>query len=183
MQTFFVFCQNTSSRIAKTEIYVSTGKLGRKVIFIEKLVGVLPSFRIEKKTFGLLAKIFWQLCENCFQCVHRVILRSFFEKQIPFIILANWATPFWHWVGDFRAGLSEKLAKFLIISGYWAKNVRSFDEKKAVGLPKLLSTCLQEQFEKLFFLKKSLKFLSSFFSGTKRKLTLLGLSEVSSTCP
>ena len=127
-----------------------------------------PLSELKKKTFGLLAKIFWQLCENCFQCVHRVFLRGFFEKQIPFIILANWATPFWHWVGDFRAGLSEILANFLIISGYWAKNFRSFDEKKAVGLPKLLSTCLQEQFEKFFSWKKVSSFFRLFFSETKR---------------
>ena len=61
-----------------------------------------------------------------------------------------------------QQGCQKKLSKFLFISGHWEKKFRLFDEKNAVGLPKLLSTCLQEQFERNIFSKKSwISFISS----------------------
>ena len=49
-----------------------------KIKFFEKIVGVFIFFRKEQKPFKLLTKTFWQGCEYCFRCGHRMILRSFF---------------------------------------------------------------------------------------------------------
>ena len=113
-----------------------------------------------------MAKFFWQLCENCFQCVHRVILRSFSEKKIAFIILAHWATHFWHWDEDFPARLSEKPAKFLINSGYWAKKIRFLTKKSSRAAETAIYVFIGTVWKKIFL--KNLKFFSSFFPQTKR---------------
>ena len=168
----FVYCANFFSffvkrlpaGLPKLKCTFPQQNLERKY-FVEKIVCVLFLFRSEPKTFGALAKAFRQRCEDCFWCVHRVILRNFFEKQIPFIILANWATPFWHWVGDFRAGLLENTILFFNHFRILSEQFLLFRRKKAVGLPKLVPTCLQEQFEKKNFLKKSFKFFFMFFGN------------------
>ena len=76
-QTFSAFCQNTSNRIVETEIYVSTGNLWRKLCFLKKFWVFLSFSEMSKKTFELLTKNFWQGCEYCFRCGHRMILRKF----------------------------------------------------------------------------------------------------------
>ena len=55
----------------------------------------------------------------------------------------------------FQQGCQKKLSKFSIISGHWAKNFRFFVQKFEAGMPQLHSTCLQEQFERKIFLKKT----------------------------
>ena len=67
-----------------------------------------------------------------------------------------------------QQGCQKKLSKFSIIAGHWAKSFLSVVENIAAVLPKLHSTCLQEQFEWSFFSKKSLQFLL-YYSDTERK--------------
>ena len=81
-QNFSVFSWNKSSRNAKTEFDMSTGNLGRKLLFFEKIVGILTVFTSERKTFGPLAKTFRQGCENCLRHVHGIILKRFFWEKI-----------------------------------------------------------------------------------------------------
>ena len=70
----------------------------------------------------------------------------------------------------FQQGCQKKLSKFLFISGRSEKKFLPFDEKNAVGLPKLLSTCSQEQFERSIFFKKKSWF--SFISSDMSKKSL-----------
>ena len=62
-----------------------------------------------------------------------------------------------------QQGCQKKLSKLFFISGHWEKDFAFLTKKKAVGLSKLLSTCLQEQFERnIFFKEKSwISFVSS----------------------
>ena len=157
MQTLSVFCQKTSSRIAKTEMYVSTRNLGRKIFCWKNCVCVI-FFQKWAKNFRPSGEFFFgSVVKTAFDVSIISLWETFFEKiQILFSILASWANPFRHSVEDFRAGLLENTILILVISGYWANNFRSFDKKNAVGLPKVFSRCLQKQFEKNNFLKKSL---------------------------
>ena len=111
--------------------------------------------------FGSYVKIAFSVSIGSF-------LEVFWKKKIPVIILAHWATTFWHWVEEFPAGLSEKLAKFLINSGYWAKNIRFLTKKSSRAAETAFYMFRGTVWKKNFFLKKSLKFLSSLFSETKR---------------
>ena len=76
----------------------------------------------------------------------------------------------------FQQGCQKELSKFLFNSGHWEKKFFRFDEKNAVGLPKLLSTCSQEQFERNKFFKKSLDFLLSFSDMSKKSLAFCQIS-------
>ena len=49
--------------------------------FFEQFVCVLLFFRNEPKILGLLAKLFWQGCANCFWPVGRFFFRIFFDKK------------------------------------------------------------------------------------------------------
>ena len=168
MQTFSVFCQKTSSRIAKTETYVSTRKLGRKIFCWKKCVCAI--------LYQKWAKNFWPSGESFSAALWKLLLmcplyqyEKFFSKksQILFEILAHWANPFRHSVEDFWAGLLENTILIFNHFRILSEQFSLFWRKKAVGLSKPLSTCLQEQFENNNFLKKNPKFLSS-FPETKR---------------
>ena len=89
------------------------------------------------------------------------------KNQILFIILAHRANLFQHCVEDFTARLLENTILFFNPFRILSEQFPLFWQKKAVGLSKLLPTCLQEQFENKKFLKKNLKFLLS-FPETKR---------------
>ena len=71
---------------------------------------------------------------------------------------------------NFQQGWQKKPSKFLIISGHWVKNFRPFVKKNGAGLPELLSTCLQEQFERYICLKKVLIFFFLFRTLSKKIL-------------
>ena len=106
---FQFFCQRISQRIVKTESYVSTGNLGRKIFFFEKTLAALIVFGSERKNFGLLAKLFGRVVQTAFDLSMGSFWEVFLKKnQIHFIILAHWANPFRHSVENFSAGLSEK---------------------------------------------------------------------------
>ena len=154
-------------------------KSWEKNMFFEKIVGVFIFFTIEQKSFKLLTKTFEQGCEYWFRCGDRMFLRSF---------VWHWANPFRHSVVDFPLGMSETRSKFLIFSWHWAKNFRPFVKKTEAGLPELLSTCLQEQFERFVFLKKVLNFFFLFRTLSANTLALcqyfsMGLSIEYSACP
>ena len=70
----------------------------------------------------------------------------------------------------FQQGCQKKLSKFFFNSGRSEKKFLPCDEKNAVGLPKLLSTCSQEQFERNIFFKKKSWF--SFISSDMSKKSL-----------
>ena len=152
---FSVFCQRISHIIVKTESYVSTGNLGRKIIFFEKTLAVLIVFGIER-TISAFWQNFLAGLRKLLSTCPWVIFENFFWKknQTYFSILARWANPFRHSFEDFWAGLLENTIlifnHFLILS----EKFPLFWRKKAVGLLKLLSTCLQEQFENIKTLEK-----------------------------
>ena len=107
--TFQFFCQKISHRIVKTESYVSTGNLGRKIYFFEKTLAALIVFGSERKKFGLLKNFLGRVVQTVFDLSMGSIWEVFLKKsQIHFIILAYWANPFRHSVESFSAGLSEK---------------------------------------------------------------------------
>ena len=43
-------------------------------------------FQKGAKTFGLLTKVFRQFFENCFWCVHNIIMRNFFRKNLRYFL-------------------------------------------------------------------------------------------------
>ena len=117
---------------------------------------------------------FWQkflagLCKLLSTC-RWVHFENFFEKQIRYNLSFSHTeqTLFGIQLNFFQRGCQKKLSKISIIAGHWARTFLSFIEKIAAVLPELHSTCLQEQFERVFFLKKSLSFFL-FYSDTERK--------------
>ena len=168
--TFQFFCQKISHRIVKIESYVSTGNLGRKIYIFWKKISCSYRFRKWAKKIRPSGKFFGQGCANCFRPVDGFILRSFSEKQIRYILSFSHTEQnlFGLQSEIFQQGRQKELSKLFIISRHWAKNFRPFVKKIAAVLPKLHSTCLQEQFEWTFFLKKSLQFLL-YYSDTERK--------------
>ena len=64
--TFQFFCQKISHRIVKTESYVSTGNLGRKIYFFEKTLAALIVFGSERKNFGLLENFLGRVVQTVF---------------------------------------------------------------------------------------------------------------------
>ena len=168
---FSVFCQRISHIIVKTESYVSTGNLGRKIIFFEKTLAVLIVFGNERTISS-----FWQnfsaglrkLLSTC----PWVTFENFFWKknQTYFSILARWANPFRHSFEDIRAGLLENTILIFNHFRILSKKFPLYWRKKAVELSKLLFTCLQEQFENNIFLKKSPKFFLSSWETKPTKL-------------
>ena len=124
-------------------------------------------FRDGRKTFGLQAKHFRPCCENCFWCVHNIIMRIFLEKTSDtFQHSRTLSKPFSAFSWKFRAGLLENTKLFFNHFRTLSETFSFLDQKNAIRLRKRHSTCLQEQFERINFLKKSLNFLKS-FSETK----------------
>ena len=138
-------CQNWNVRFHK--------KTWKEKILLKKLCVCYSFSEVSQKLYGPLAKVFRQRCENCFWCVHNINMRFFLTKKILFSILAHCAIPFRHSFQDFRAGLLENTILFFNHFRILSEQFPLSWQKKAVGLPKLLSTCLQEQFENNIFLK------------------------------
>ena len=123
------------------------------------------------KNFGLPASFFGQGCANCFRPVDGFNLRIFFWKKVRYILSFshNEQTLFGSQSKILQQGCQKKLSKFLIISGHWAKSFLFFVEKIVAVLPKLHSTCLQEQFEWNFPLKKKCSVSFIYYSDSERK--------------
>ena len=109
------------------------------------------------------------LCKLLSTC-RWVHFEKFFWKKIRYILSFSHTeqTLFGIQSKIFLQVCQKKLSKFSILAGHWAKSFLSFVEKIAAVLPKLHSTCLQEQFEWSFFLKKGHHFLL-YYSDTERK--------------
>ena len=153
-QTFSAFCQNTSNRIVETEIYVLTGNLWRKLGFLKKLLVFLFFFvRNERKIFNLLTKTFWPGCENCFQRVHSIILRSLVwkKKLDTFFLLAHWTNIFGIQSKFFQQGCQKNHLNFQSFPDCERKLFSLLSGKLPTGLPKLNSICLQERIERKNF--------------------------------
>ena len=127
------------------------------------------------KNFGLPASFYGQGCANCFRPVNGFILRFLFEKKVRYILSFshNEQTLFGSQSKILQQGCQKKLSKFLIISGHWAKSFLFFVEKIVAVLPKLHSTCLQEQFEWNFPLKKVFSFFHILFGQWAKKIGFL----------
>ena len=140
-------------------------KFLKKIKFFEKIVGVFVFFTEMSEKFSTFwRKLFGRVVNTAFD----VGIGWFWE-----VLFAHWANPFRHSVEDFPLGMSEKRSKFLIISLHWAKNFRRFVKKIEAGLPELLSSCLQEQFERLCFLEKILNFFFLFRTLSKNILAFV----------
>ena len=98
-------CQNRNVRFHK--------KTWKEKNLLKNLCVCYSFFRNEPKTFGPLAKVFRQRCENCFWCVHNINMRIFLTKKILFSNLAHCAILFRHSFQDFWAGLLENTILFL----------------------------------------------------------------------
>ena len=177
----FVFCSNFFSILSEYfeqdfrtwNLRVDLKPL-KRIRFFEKVVGVFIFSRYEQKLSNLCRKLFGRVVNTAFD----VGIGWFWE-----VLFAHWANPCRHSVEDFPIGMSEKRSKFLITSWHWAKNFQLFVKKTEAGLPELLSTCLQERFERFFFLEKILNFFFLFRTLSKNILAFcqffsMGLSVV-----
>ena len=138
---------------------MSTRNLWRKLGILKKLLVFLFFSEMSKKLSRFWRKFFGRVVNTAFD----VGIGWFWE-----VFIAPWANHFRRSVEDFPLAISEKRSKFLIISWQWAEDFRSFVKKIEAGLPELLSTCFQEQFERFVFLKKVLIFF--FFFGHLAKI-------------
>ena len=144
---------------------------------------------MSERLSALWQKLFCRVVKTAFDVSMGSYWKAFLRKnQIIFITLAHWANLFRHSVEDFPLGMLEKRFNFLIIPGHWVKNFRPFVIKVEAGLPELLFTCLQEEFEKYIFLKKVLRFFFLFRTLSENfsafcQLFWMELSLVNSTCP
>ena len=145
-------CQNWILRVHR--------KPWKKNIFFWKNFSCSYRFRKWAKKFRPPQKLFGQGCANCFRPVDGFNLRSFFEKKIRYILSFSHTeqTLFGIQSKVFQQGCQKKLSQVSIIAGHWAISFHSFVEKIAAVMPKLHSTCLQEQFEWNFSWKKVFSF-------------------------
>ena len=148
-------CQNWNVRFHK--------KTWKENNLFKKLCVCYSFSEMSQKLLALWRKFFGSVVKTAFD-VSLISLREFFfeKDQILFSILAHWANPFWHSVEDFRAVLLENTILFFNHFRILSEQFPLSWQKKVVGLPKLLSTCLQQQFENKIFLKKSVEFFHFF---------------------
>ena len=155
-------CQNWMLRVHR--------KPWKKVTFFWRNCRSSHRFQKRAKNIGLLAKTFQWWYENCFRRVHRIILRFLLKKVWYFHHSRTLTISFRHSVEVFPASCKKKLSKSLINSKHTAEKFNTFVAKIPAGLPRLLSTCLQEQNKTKMFLKKSLEFLLSFSDMSEKNL-------------
>ena len=175
-------CQNWILRVRRKTL--------KKNIFFWKNFSSFYRFRKWAKKIRPSGKTFWQGCANCFRPIDGFNLIISFENKIRYILAFSHTeqTLFGIQSKIFQQGCQKKLSKVSIIAGHWAKSFFSFVGKFAAVLPKLHSTCLQEQFEWNFFLKNSLQFLYIIRTLSEKILAFYHffskeLSEVFSTYP
>ena len=159
--TLQFFCQRISHRIVKGESYVSTGNLGRNIFFLKKTLAALIVFGSERKNFGLLAKLLGRVVQTVFDLSMGSIWDFFLENKLRYILAFSHTeqTLFGIQSKIFQQSCQKNYLKFQSLPDIERKVFFSFVGKFAAVLPKLHSTCLQEQFEWNFFLKNSLQFL------------------------
>ena len=130
----------------------------------------LPFSQVSERLWALWWKLFGRVVKTAFAVSMGSYWKGIFEKKSNnFYHSRTLRKCFSAFSRRFSSRVDrKKLSKFLIISGHWVKNFRPFVKKIEAGLPELLSTCLQEHFERYFFVKIVLK-LFFFFSDTERK--------------
>ena len=182
----FVFWSNFFSILSKLRTGLSKLKstcrqetFEENKVFLKKLWVYLSFSEMSKKLSSFWRKLFGRVVNTAFD----VGIGLFWE-----VFFAPWANPFRRTVEGFPLGMSEKRSKFLIISWHWAENFWPFVKKIEAGLPELLSTCLQEQFERFSFLQKVLNLFFLFRTLSKKfsifcQFFSMGLPIVYSTCP
>ena len=80
---FSVFGQKIPAGLPELKYTFPQKKLGRRKICWKNCVCAIV-FQKWAKTFGPLAKVFRQRCENCFWCVHNINMGIFFDKKDTF---------------------------------------------------------------------------------------------------
>ena len=187
---FSVFCQRISHIIVKTESYVSTGNLGRKIIFFEKTLAVLIAFGIER-TISAFWQNFLAGLRKLLSTCPWVIFENFFWKKVRYILPFSHTEQslFRHSVEEFPAGLSEKTIENF-------SHFRTLSEKFSLFCGKNCSSAAKTAFYvftgtvwmKLFFEKKSSVSFILIGQGAKKNwlfinFSTMGLAKVYSTCP
>ena len=155
-------CQNWILRVHR--------KPWKEHIFFWKNISCSYRFRKWAKKFRPPRKTFWQGCANCFRPVDGFILRSFFEKKSDTIYHSRTLSKRFSAFSQkfFSRVVRKHYLKFQSLPDIEQNVFFLLSKKIATVLPKLYSMCLQEQFERTFFLKKSLQFLL-YYSDTERK--------------
>ena len=148
LKEFPHYCQNRIPHVHR--------KPWKKITFFEKIVDVLTVFTMSERLSALWRKLFGRVVKTAFEVSMGSYWKGIFEKKSDnFYHSRKLRKCFSAFSRRFSSGVDrKKLSKFLIISGHWVKNFRLFVRKIEPGLPELLSTCLQEQFERYIFLKK-----------------------------
>ena len=162
-ELFQFFVKPHPTKLSKLNPTCPQETLEEKYNFWKKNLAVLIVFRKERKNFGLLAKVFGRVVQFFFD-LSVGSLRVVFLKKIRYILSFSHTEQNLFGIQSevFQQGRQNELSNFLIISGHWAESFRPFVKKIAAGLPKLPSACLQKQFERKNFLKKSLGFFKFF---------------------
>ena len=115
-----------SSRLWKLHSKGPENHFQENLLFLKKKV--LSVSELERKVFGLLARFYQQICQNCIIRDHKKIRENFFWKY------------------------------FIIAVRFCAKNILFFLKKKLNGFVKLHSTCPEEFFETIFYCLLSVTF-------------------------
>ena len=138
----------------------------------------LPFSQVSERLWALWWKLFGRVVKTAFEVSMGSYWKNIFEKKSDnFYHFRTLRRCFSAFSRRFSSRVDrKKLSKFLIISGHWVKKFRLFVKKIEPGLPELLSTCLQEQFERYIFLKKSSKFLLSFSDTEQKNFGYLSIS-------
>ena len=142
--------------------------------FLKKISGVFIFFRNERKTFNILTKTFWQGCENCFQRVHRVILRSLVWKktQIHLSSLHTELNFFGIQSTIFQQICQKNHLIFKSFPDIKSKLFALLSGKLPTRLPKLNSICVQEQIERKNSREKTSNMAFTFFGHWPEKIWL-----------
>ena len=158
-------------------MFVSTKNLEGKY-FIERYLCFLLLFRNEPKNFlAFWRNFFGRVVQTAFDLSVGSFSEFFLTKKVRSFLSFSHTEQRLYGIQSniFQQGCQKKLSKFLLPSGHWEKKFRPFDEKNAAGLPKLLSTCVQEQFERNNFFE-NLEFLLSFSDMSKKILAFCQFS-------
>ena len=168
---FSSFCQKTCGKIVKTEFHMSRGKLWRNLCFLKKNSGDLIVFRNEQKISAFCRNFSGRVVKTALDgSIGSIWAFCWIKKSDTFYHSRTLTISFRHSVEFFPASCKKKLSKSLISSWHTAEKFGPFVAKIPAGLPRLLSTCLQEQFETKSFLKKGLEFVLSFSDMSDKSL-------------
>ena len=168
---FPLFVKRPAARLSKQNSTCPGVNFEEICVSFEKNVGDLIVFRNEQKISAFCRNFSSKTVKTALDgSIGSIWAFCWIKKSDTFYHSRTLTISFRHSLEVFPASCKKKLSKSLISSWHTAEKFGPFVAKIPAGLPRLHSTCLQEQFETKSFLKKSLELLLSFSDMSDKTL-------------